>query len=526
MQKYAIISVSDKSNIESFTKKLIDLGYKILSTGGTLQVLKQYGIEASDISSYTYTEEMFDGRVKTLHPKIHGGILFRRNNDKDIAQAIKANIVSIDVVCVNLYQFHKTIQRSNDFDEIIEDIDIGGHTLIRAAAKNFQDVTVVVDPNSYEEVIQSLSKKDHLELLEFRKELMIKAFNHIAQYDCIIANYMNEKFKDGFGEKKFIVGSCVMQTNYGENPHQKGALYETENFYSKYLHIHKGNISFNNLIDINAALKIIRAFGDSHCACIIKHGNPCGFAIRNDIISAYQGAMICDSVSAYGGVLAINTKLDIRLAQEILKNYAEVVVCRDIDLEALEMFKTKKRIKIVTCSLDRTNSNCTSNHLVGFCAPSDAWNFKHIEGGFVYQQSDKIESNEVYDAKLVSNKVAEDSQKLDLDIAYKLAAFTKSNCVVFVKDKTLVAIGMGMTSRVDAMFAAIKKAKEMSVNLNDSVLASEAFFPFKDSIELASTVGVSAIIEPGGSIRDNEVIDEANRRNIALYFSGKRHFLH
>ncbi|RDU73340.1 bifunctional phosphoribosylaminoimidazolecarboxamide formyltransferase/IMP cyclohydrolase PurH [Helicobacter aurati] len=523
MQKYAIISVSDKSNVSFFAQGLSTLGYKILSTGGTLQALIDANIEATDIAAYTNSKEMFNGRVKTLHPKVHGGILFRRENTQDREQVQEQDIVAIDVVCVNLYPFHETTQRSDDFDEILEDIDIGGPALIRSAAKNFKSVTVVVDPKDYTRVIETLSRQDSHELLEFRKELMIKAFNHTAHYDCVIANYMNEKFQDGFGEKKFIVGSKVMQTNYGENPHQQGALYEFDDFYSKYFHAVKGNISFNNLLDINAALKITNAFGDMPCVCIVKHGNSCGFAIKENILLAYKNAMLCDSVSAYGGVVAINAELDTALAEEILKSYVEVVVCKKIRNDTLAMFQKKKRIKIVVCNpdIEKTHRNWQDS-----CLPLDTWNFKYIQGGFVYQQSDRIESDEINNAKLVSNKAAKDCQKFDLEIAYKLAAFTKSNSVVFVKDGVLVAIGMGMTSRIDAMLAAIKKAEQMQLSLIDSSLASEAFFPFKDSIELASRVGVSAVIEPGGSIRDNEVIEEANKRSIALYFSGKRHFLH
>ncbi len=516
-QKYALLSVSDKEGIISFAQELIKLDYKILSTGGTLKTLQANGILAMEVSHYTQSEEMFDGRVKTLHPKIHGGILHRRDNLDDITMAQKYQIFDICLVCVNLYPFKATIQHTDDFDTIIENIDIGGPSMIRAAAKNFKDVMVVVDCNDYPAIIQTLQNNNNT--LQFRRNLMMKAFSHTAQYDSMIANYMYGRFNEGFGQEVFIVGKKVMETNYGENPHQKGALYEYEQFYSKHFTNLKGNASFNNLTDMNAAIKIASAFGDKDCVCIVKHGNPCGFALKDNLIESYRYALQCDSVSAYGGVVAINGVLTLELAEEILKSYIEVVVAAYVTDEALQAFQHKKRIKIFTC-----NNNMTHNRRLYF--HRDIWDFKHIEGGFVYQNSDFIIANEVQDSQCVSNTHATESQMLDLEIAYKIASLTKSNCVTYVKQGYLVGIGMGMTSRVDASHAAIKKAKDMGLELQGCVLASEAFFPFKDSIELAASVGVSAIIEPGGSIRDDEVIQEANKHNIALYFSGRRHFLH
>lgn len=514
--KYALLSVSDKNGILPFAKELIKLDYKILSTGGTLKALQTNGIEAIEVSQYTNSEEMFDGRVKTLHPKIHGAILHRRDNESDRNTANKHGILNICLVCVNLYPFQATIEKTNDFDTIIENIDIGGPSMVRAAAKNFKDVMVVVDSNDYNMVIEAL--KNNCNTLEFRHNLMMKAFSHTAKYDSMIANYMYGRFNDGFGDEVFIVGRKVMETNYGENPHQRGALYEYNKLYTKHFKSLKGTASFNNLTDINAAIKIASAFGDKDCVCIVKHGNPCGFALKDNLIESYRHALKCDSVSAYGGVVAINGILDLELANEILKSYIEVVVASDATDEALQAFNHKKRIKIFTCG--------SKEHKERLYFPRDEWDFKHIEGGFVYQNSDFVLPNEVQDSICKSTKKATTQQLFDLEIAYKIASLTKSNCVTYVKQGSLVAIGMGMTSRVDASYSAIKKAKEMGLDLNGCVLASEAFFPFKDSIELAASVGVSAIIEPGGSIRDDEVIETANKYNIALYFSGKRHFLH
>ncbi|WP_066387042.1 bifunctional phosphoribosylaminoimidazolecarboxamide formyltransferase/IMP cyclohydrolase [Helicobacter himalayensis] len=511
---YALLSVSDKSGIVEFARELVALGYKILSTGGTLKVLRESNINALEVSQYTQSEELFSGRVKTLHPKIAGGILYRRTNESDIASAKAHNIASISLVCVNLYPFKQTIKRTDDFAEIIENIDIGGPSLVRAGAKNFESVLVVTDCKDYARVIEAL-KTNH-NTLELRRELMIKAFSHTASYDCMIANYMNARFCEGFGEKQFIVGSKVRDTRYGENPHQKGALYEFENFWSENFRILKGEPSFNNFTDMNAALLLASAFGEAKAVSIVKHGNACGFAIKGNLLDSYASALKCDSVSAYGGVVAVNGVIEKDLAQKMNEIFIEVIIAAGITDEALEVFAPKKRTKIFTL----TNARNTLEFAL------DKYDFKRIQGGFVYQQSDNVGKNEVTNAKLVSQKSAPKEQMRDLEIAYKIASLTKSNCVTYVKDGALVGIGMGMTSRIDSARAAMRKAKDMGLSLQGSAMASEAFFPFKDSVELAQSAGVSAIIQPGGSIRDDEVIAECDKHGIALYFSGVRHFLH
>ncbi|TLD83206.1 bifunctional phosphoribosylaminoimidazolecarboxamide formyltransferase/IMP cyclohydrolase [Helicobacter sp. MIT 11-5569] len=508
----ALLSVSDKSGIVEFAKGLVALGYEILSTGGTLKVLQENKILALDVAKYTQSPEMFDGRVKTLHPKIHGGILHRRSNTEDLKIAKEYGIADISLVCVNLYPFKATIERTNDFGEIIENIDIGGPSMVRAAAKNFESVLILTNPSDYKEVLERL--KNHQNTLEFRQSMMIKAFEHTANYDCMIANYMNKRFNGGFGESHFIAGKLVAPTRYGENPHQKGAYYEFENFYSKDFKTLKGEVSFNNLTDINSAVKIASSFGERPCVCIVKHGNPCGFAIKSNVLESYKEALKCDNVSAFGGVVAVNGIVDLEFAKTLNQIFIEVLIAPEITQDALKEFESKKKIKLFVCG----------GSTLKF--PKDTQDFKHIEGGFVLQDSDFIETNEVKNAKCVSKKQASTQQMQDLEIAYKLASLVKSNCVVYVKDSAMVAVGMGMTSRVDAAKAAIRKAQEMGLDLKDCVLASEAFFPFKDSIEEAHKVGVSAVIEPGGSIRDDEVIECANTNGIALYFSGKRHFLH
>ncbi|MCX2716373.1 bifunctional phosphoribosylaminoimidazolecarboxamide formyltransferase/IMP cyclohydrolase [Helicobacter sp. MIT 21-1697] len=510
---YALLSVSDKEGIVEFAQDLVKLGYRILSTGGTLKLLEDSQIKAIDVGEYTQSEEMFDGRVKTLHPKIHGGILYRRECECDCQMAQQKGIESISIVCVNLYPFKQTIERTDDFGEIIENIDIGGPAMVRSAAKNYASVLVITDKNDYKDIIESLRTGNNT--LELRQKMMIKAFSHTADYDSTIANYMNKRFNGGFGERVFITGQRVFQTRYGENPHQKGALYEFGSFWREHFEIKKGEPSFNNLTDINAAMKLASSFGkDAKAVSIIKHGNPCGFALKDSLLDAYIHALACDSVSAYGGVVAVNGIVDLPLAQEMNKIFVEVLVAGDITDEALAVFEGKKRMKIFT-----QNAPYVS-------LPNDTFDFKHIQGGVLFQESDNVQESEIDNATLVSESAASENQRQDLKIAYIIAALTKSNCVAYVKDGALVGIGMGMTSRVDASRAALAKAKDMNLNLNGCVCASEAFFPFRDSVDMAHCNGVSAIIQPGGSIRDDEVIAACNEYSIAMYFTHTRHFLH
>ena len=508
----ALISVSDKRGVVAFAKGLVEMGWEIVSTGGTYRVLKENGVEAIEIDEVTKFPECFEGRVKTLNPYIHGGILYRRDKIAHVEQAKALGVSAIDLVCVNLYPFKETIERTDDFEEIIENIDIGGPAMVRSAAKNFKSVTIVTDPEDYDRVLAALKEEgDHSEL---RRELMIKAFEHTAAYDSMIANYMNGRFHDGFGTKQFVVGTKVFDTRYGENPHQKGALYEFENFYSDHFKTLKGEASFNNLTDINGAVRIAAAFGDEPAICIVKHGNPCGFAIREDLVEAYTEALKSDPVSAFGGVVAVNGIVDERLAKKMNEIFLEVVIAGRITPEAQEVFASKKRIKLFECGADRLLTS------------EDRYDFKHIQGGFVYQEADKVRDEEVKNAELKTRRAATAQEMKDLEIAWKVAALTKSNCVVYVKHGAMVAVGMGMTSRVDAARCALKKAEEMGLDVTGAAMASEAFFPFRDSIDAAAAAGVKAIIEPGGSIRDDEVIEAADEHDIALYFTGVRHFLH
>ena len=508
----ALLSVSDKRGIVAFAIGLKRLGWEIISTGGTYKRLSDAGVSVIEIDEVTKFPECFEGRVKTLNPYVHGGILHKRAVEVHVAQAKELGVEGIDLVCVNLYPFKETIDRTDDFEEIIENIDIGGPTMVRSAAKNFQDVLIVTETNDYEPVLSAL--ENDTDDLAFRRALMIKAFEHTAAYDAMIANYMNGRFNDGFGAYQFITGKKSLQTRYGENPHQKGALYEFDNHFSEYFRQLKGEASFNNINDVNGALKIASSFGDANAVCIVKHGNPCGFALRDTLLESYNEALKCDPVSAFGGVVAVNGIVDKALAEKMNEIFLEVIMAADFTDEALVVFEKKKRLKLFSQDGEK------------LVMSGDQHDFKHVDGGFIYQDSDCVVEAEVEEAVLHSTLEATPEQKKDLEIAWKMAALTKSNCVVYVKDAAMVAVGMGMTSRVDAAQCALKKAQEMGLNVDGAVMASEAFFPFRDSIDAAAEAGVKVIIEPGGSIRDDEVIAAANEHGIALYFTGKRHFLH
>ncbi len=508
----ALISVSDKSGVENFAKELVALGYEIISTGGTYKKLQDAGIAVIEANEVTKFPECFEGRVKTLNPYIHGGILHRRDKESHLQQAKELGVEGIDLVCVNLYPFKATIEKTDDFEEIIENIDIGGPAMVRSAAKNHDFIIIVTDVADYDLVLNNL--KNNTNSLEFRRDMMIKAYEHTASYDAMIANYMNKRFNGGMGKKQFIVGEKVFDTRYGENPHQKGALYEFDKqFTNKFITL-KGEASFNNMGDISGAARIAAAFGKDKAICIVKHGNPCGFAIKDTLLESYTEALKCDPVSAFGGVVAVNGVVDKELAKKMNEIFLEVVFAAKITTEAQEIFASKKRIKLFEQGREFLELS------------NDSFDFKRVDGGFVYQDADFIEEDEVKNSELKSKRVATKQEIKDMEIAYKIASLTKSNCVVYVKNSIMVAVGMGMTSRVDASKAALRKAEDMGLDINGAVLASEAFFPFRDSIDAANEAGVKCVIEPGGSIRDDEIIEAANEFGMALYFSGKRHFLH
>lgn len=507
----ALLSVSDKRGIVEFARALAASGFEILSTGGTLSTLSKNGVYAIEVGNLTGYGELFDGRVKTLHPAVHGGILYRRGNEADEAAAKEKNIRGIDLVCVNLYPFKQTIERTDDLGEIIENIDIGGPAMVRSAAKNFKDVLIVTSPDDYMPVLEAIKKNE--DSFDFRASLMIKAYEHTAWYDSMIARYMNERFDrtPGFAS---VGGHLVNELRYGENPHQKGRLYQFDDFYTKQFKVLQGEASFNNLTDLSSAVQIARAFGKNGI-CIVKHGNPCGFSLREDLCEAWDEALRCDKLSAFGGVVAVNGAVDEKLAAKMNELFIEVIAAPSFTAGALKLFEAKKRLKLFAVGDDdRLPSD------------RDAYDFKHVLGGFVLQDADRVRPEEMKEAKTVTKKAPEAAMSEDLAIAWQIAALTKSNCVAYVKNRTLVAIGMGMTSRVDAAGCALKKAEAMGVDVKGCAMASEAFFPFRDSIDAAAAGGVAAIVQPGGSVRDEEVIAAADEHGIAMLFTGVRHFLH
>ncbi|MBT6107505.1 MAG: bifunctional phosphoribosylaminoimidazolecarboxamide formyltransferase/IMP cyclohydrolase, partial [Campylobacteraceae bacterium] len=388
----ALISVSDKSGVENFAKELVALGYEIISTGGTYNKLKDAGIAVIEANEVTKFPECFEGRVKTLNPYIHGGILHRRDKQSHLDEAKELGVEGIDLVCVNLYPFKNAIETTNDYEVIIENIDIGGPAMVRSAAKNHDSVIIVTDVVDYDLVLNNL--KNDTNTFEFRRDMMIKAYEHTAAYDSMIANYMNKRFNNGMGDKQFIVGEKVFDTRYGENPHQKGALYEFDNHLSNKFITLKGEASFNNMGDISGAAKIASAFGDDNAVCIVKHGNPCGFAIKDTLLESYNEALRCDPISAFGGVVAVNGIIDLDLAIKMNEIFLEVVFAADFTAQAEEELNKKKRIKLFkqgTAKLDLSN---------------DEFNFKIVDGGFVYQDADKVEDDEVKNSELKSTRTA------------------------------------------------------------------------------------------------------------------------
>ncbi len=523
--KRALVSVSDKSGIVDFCRALCRLGFEIISTGGTAKVLSENGISVKEISQITNFPEIMDGRVKTLHPKVHGGILAKRENPTHMKQALQLKIPMIDLVAVNLYPFKETVKSGSSFEQILENIDIGGPTLIRAAAKNFKDVIVVVDPKDYEKVLEALKKGDVP--LSFRFELAKKAFNLTAHYDALIAQYLFSVDETGKPKSErpmpdtiTLTFESVKDLRYGENPHQRGKFYrevfckEPSVSTSRKLHGQK-ELSFNNIYDLDGALSLVQELLDEGIACaIIKHANPCGVAVGESPLDAYKKALSTDPVSAFGGIVAFNCPLDEETARQITGRFFECVIAPSFDEKALEILKQKKNLRVLEVGeLEKGK--------IGSC-PFD---FKRVVGGLLLQDRDL----KVYDPeklKVVTDTQPSKKQWSDLLFAFKVVKWVKSNAVVFAKDGVTLAIGVGQTSRIDSVKFAAQKAQSLGISLRGSVLASEAFFPFRDSVDEAAKLGVSAIIQPGGSIRDGEVIQAANEHGIPMVFTGIRHFRH
>ena len=510
--KRALISVSDKTGITEFAKGLSLLNIEILSTGGTAKLLRDNNIPVTEVSDFTGYPEMMAGRVKTLNPKIHGGILARRGIDEEVMS--QNEIKPIDLVVVNLYPFQKTIQNPKcTEEEAIENIDIGGPAMLRSSAKNHISVTVIVDSSDYQLILNAIDINGDT-TLEMRKSLALKTFEHTAQYDGAIANYLG-RMNDGFSNTLNLQFIKSQTMRYGENPHQNAAFYkeldQDKASVSSSKQIQGKPLSFNNLADADAALECVRDFERPSCV-IIKHANPCGVATRENIYQAYQSAYLTDPTSAFGGIIAFNRELDKETAKSIInQQFVEVIIAPKITNSARSVLLQKENIRVLECGdLEKAQQS---------------FDYKKITGGLLIQDKDLTLLNSS-DMKCVSSLSPTKSQMNDLLFAWKVAKYVKSNAIVYAKDQMTIGVGAGQMSRVySAKIASIKAADE-NLEVKGSVMASDAFFPFRDGIDAAAQVGITAIIHPGGSMRDEEVISAANEHGIAMVFTGMRHFKH
>ena len=510
----ALISVSDKRNLVAFAKGLQDLGIEILSTGGTCRQLNEAGITAIEVSSKTGFPEIMGGRVKTLHPVIHGGLLGRRGVDEDVMS--EHDIEPIDLLAVNLYPFEETISRADaTLADAIENIDIGGPAMIRAASKNHAGVAVVVDPDDYAAILDALKGNELSET--YRRGLAAKAYTHTASYDTAISGYLSASVgKELLDERFLYAGGRIEKLRYGENPHQEAAFYRDQapvpGSLATARQLQGKALSYNNIADSDAALECVRQFTQPACV-IVKHANPCGVAVSDDIHDAYEKAFATDPTSAFGGIIAFNQTLQSRTARAIIdKQFVEVIVAPDIEKDALEILAEKKNVRVL-----QTGSKAHADD-AGF-------DFKKVSGGLLVQSKDKGVITAA-DLKVVTDKAPDDAQIQDLLFAWQVAKFVKSNAIVFCKDGMTIGVGAGQMSRVYSTKIATIKAADEGLTVKGSVMASDAFFPFRDGIDSAAEHGISAIIQPGGSMRDEEVIAAANEHGLAMVFTGMRHFRH
>jgi phosphoribosylaminoimidazolecarboxamide formyltransferase/IMP cyclohydrolase len=509
-----LISVSDKNGIVDFAKELSSLGIEIISTGGTYKLLKDNGLKVKEVSEVTGFPEMLDGRVKTLHPKVHAGILARRDVKEHMDKIKSMDINTIDMVVINLYPFKETVLKKGvSFEDIVENIDIGGPSMIRAAAKNYNSVAVLTDPDQYPAVLGELKQSGELSEGLLSK-LMAEAFIATANYDAMIARKMHAQFCEGFPSSFPIASEKVMDLRYGENPNQKAAFYADPftpgTTVAKAEQLHGKELSFNNILDLDKALDIAMDF-EKPTAVVMKHTNPCGLASADNINDAFMTAYAVDPLSAFGCVICLNRKCDAKTAEEIAKYFVEAVIAPDFEEKALEIMTQKKNIRLL-----RTNSPIAPNQRFR------EYKVKKIQGGLLVQTDEDV----VIDPKkltVVTKRAPTDEELKALMFAWKLAKHVTSNAVVYVKDERAVGIGAGQMSRVDSAMIARVKGGE---GTKGSVMASDAFFPFRDGVDEAAKAGVTAIIQPGGSIRDQEVIDAANEHGMAMVFTGCRVFRH
>ena len=504
--KRAIISVSDKSGLNIILPILKKFKIEILSSGKSFKIIKKMKYNCIEVSDYTGFSEMLDGRVKTLHPKIHAGILNIRNNKKHKIELKRQNIPLIDLVIVDLYPFEKQLSKKSK--KIIEYIDIGGPTLIRGAAKNFNDVTVISEINDYKILAKELKNNKGSTSMKFRKLMSAKAFSLTAYYDSVISNWFNNQQNIKFPEKKTIHGKLIKKLRYGENPHQEGSLYAI-NDKQRIKKIHGKELSYNNYNDIYSAISVLKTFKKNEGTVIIKHANPCGVSVEKKKIQSYINALSCDPISAFGGVIPINSIINKKLALELNKTFFEVIISKGFNKDALKILKKRKNIRLI--NYDKFNLDNKKNYLF-------------LENAFLVQDSNEILLNKI---KVMTRKKPSMNQLYSLKFAMNICKFVKSNAIVLVNGKSTIGIGAGQPSRLDSCKIASNKAREFSPQkLINSVAASDAFFPFPDGIEELAESGVKAIIQPGGSINDKKAIKAADDAGIIMAFTGTRHFKH
>ena len=507
--KTALISVSNKNYLRPLLNSLKKNNIKIISSGGTYKEIKKLKFKCLEVSEFTNSPEILEGRVKTLHPKIHAGILNKRNNKIHIKDLKNNNFENIDLVIVNFYPFEKTLNNSKNHEKIIENIDVGGPTMVRSAAKNYQDVTVITSSDQYNELIDELNRNKGSTSLEFREKLARIAFTETAYYDSVISDYFNKKNNIIFPKRKIFHTNLIETPRYGENPHQKSAIYSKNNSL-KINQIHGKQLSYNNYNDIFSALTISKSLPKNTGTVIVKHANPCGVSIHKDNIKSYKLALACDPVSAFGGIVSCNFKVNKNLAIELNKLFLEVIISNGFDKEALKLLKKKKNLRLVDAT------NYSYKEILRLVSSNEE---------FLVQTEDfnKFSKN---DFKVVSKKKPNTKQMRNLMFAFNICRYTKSNAIVLARNETTVGIGSGQPSRLDSCQIAINKMKKFMDSNEEVVAASDAFFPFVDGIEKLVQSGVTAVIQPSGSIRDKEIIKFANETGTILVFSKTRHFRH
>ncbi|MGA2296327.1 MAG: bifunctional phosphoribosylaminoimidazolecarboxamide formyltransferase/IMP cyclohydrolase [FCB group bacterium] len=508
--KRALISVSDKTGIVEFAKELAKLNIEMFSTGGTAKLLKDSGIPVKNISELTNFPEILDGRVKTLHPAVHAGLLAQLDKDEHLKQLLDLGLESIDLLIVNLYPFEETVSKSNaTHEEIIENIDIGGPTMLRAAAKNYLWTAPVVKPENYEIILNYL-RENNLAIPEnFRIKLAEEVFTHTAYYDSLISNYFRHYNNTELPEKFTLSLKLQQLLRYGENPHQKALLYS--NFGKTFRQLHGKELSYNNIIDIDGASKLILEFSEPTVG-IVKHTNPCGVGTASNLKEAYQKAFATDTVSPYGGIIVMNRLLDKETAETIHSLFTEVLIAPEFSIEALEILTKKKDRRLIEMNFEELSKSLS-------------YDFKTVAGGILSQQTDTMLIDESA-LKVVTKRQPTEKEMASLLFGWKVAKHVKSNAIVFSSNDRTLGIGAGQMSRVDSARIAVEKAKMMGLSLQGSTVASDAYFPFADGVVQAVEAGATAVIQPGGSVRDGEVIAAADENNIAMVFTGMRHFRH